>query len=358
MNRAAAAATVRCTHRIRAPVDHLIMQPSDLDQVTTSITTTDAAIVTWYMPLSNLQQVLHRRYQAEQFGEMIHVATAPDGESAVGSTGPTSGCEAIPLGFVTLVVGKNHPNKQTWMERVFDPAPHPTLSLRVAVVDRVHWQRTVWMVNSICRSACWGRIPQKIFSIDLDWKSDVLIDANFNVATEKYDTPYSVQVPNLGFHLTLKDTGRTLLDRETPVVDGFLDNESALRTLALAREVNMQGLGGCVYRQVLWSTPCLPNIAEVTRFEPGDLLKRCFGVDPPAHAEPVAAWLVRQVDRTLVYKMEGEVEDENEPNSATTYGDRSLTERVQKKAMNRYNGFRDDVRRKVYSDIRGQEPPR
>ncbi|SCU65172.1 uncharacterized protein TEOVI_000523000 [Trypanosoma equiperdum] len=347
------AASVRCTHRIRAPLDHLIVRPSDMDQVVTSIRTTDAAIVTWYMPLANLQHILHRRYEAEQFGEIII--------PPVTTQDPTTSADEQnnnPLGFVTLVAGRNYPQKQTWLERVFDPAPHSTLSLRVAVMDRVHWQRTSWMANSICRSICWGRLPQKMFSINLDWKNAVHIDADFDVDADRYNAPYSVHVPGLGFQLTLRDTGRTVLDRETPTVDGFLDNESALHRLALAREVNMQGLGGCVYRQTLWSAPSLPNTAKVMQFQPGELFKRCFGVDPPAHVEPVAAWLVHEVEQTLVYKMEGEVEDENEPNSATTYGDRSLTERVQKKAMNRYNGFRDEVRGKVYSELDGKELPR
>ncbi|ESS68673.1 hypothetical protein TCDM_02618 [Trypanosoma cruzi Dm28c] len=360
-----AAAVARCTRRIRAPLDHLIMSPSDPDQVVTAIRTTDAAIVTWYMPLAELQRVLHRRYEAEQFGEL----TCPSTTSASSSTGQQSpndgtadasdgaGGGTLPLGFLTLVAGRNYPLKQTWLERCFDPAPHPTLSLRVAVMDRIHWQRTAWMANSICRSICWGRLPQKIFSVNLDWKNDVCIDATFDAAADRYTAPYELRVPGLGFHLTLQDTGTTLLDPKSRIVDGFLDNESALHRLSLAREVNMQGLGGSVYRQMLWSTPSLPNNAEVVRFDPGTLFKRCFGVDPPV-AKPVAAWLVQEVEKTLLYRMEGEVEDENDPNSATTYGDRSLTERVQKKAMNRYNGFRDEVRGKVYSDLDGRELPR
>ncbi|ESL10300.1 hypothetical protein TRSC58_01970 [Trypanosoma rangeli SC58] len=360
---ATAAAVARCTRRARAPLDHLIMSPSDPDQVVTAIRTTDAAIVTWYMPLGNLQRVLHRRYEAEQFGELPFSSTTA-ASSLTARQSPSedakdapSADETAPLGFVTLMAGRNYPLKQTWLERCFDPAPHPTLSLRVAVVDRIHWQRTVWMANSICRSICWGRLPQKIFSINLDWQNDVAIDATFDTAADCYTTPYELRVPGLGFHLTLQDTGKTLFDPTSRIVDGFLDNESALHRLALAREVNMHGLGGSVYRQMLWSTPSLPNTAEVLRFDPGTLFKRCFGVDPPV-AKPVAAWLLQEVEKTLLYKMEGEVEDENDPNSATTYGDRSLTERVQKKAMNRYNGFRDEVRGKVYSDIDGKELPR
>ncbi|KEG14463.1 hypothetical protein DQ04_00451020 [Trypanosoma grayi] len=368
MSRVAATAA-RCTRRIRAPLDHLIMRPSDPDQVATAIRTTDAAIVTWYMPLESLQHVLHRRYEAEQFGELL-VSPPPGGAgAAASSSSPKSGEEAaaeptaseenkpVPLGLVTLIAGRNYPAQQTWLERCFDPAPHSTLTLRVSVMDRIHWQRTAWMANSICRSICWGRLPQKIFAINLDWKNEVCIDGIFDASENRYTTPYELRVPGLDFHLTLQDTGKTLFDPNTRVVDGFLDNESALHRLSLAREVNMQGLGGSVYRQMLWSTPSLPNTATVLRFNPGTLFQRCFGADPPV-ATPVSAWLVQEVEKTLLYKMEGEVEDENDPNSATTYGDRSLTERVQKKAMNRYNGFRDEVRGKVYSDIDGKELPR
>ncbi|KAG8348986.1 hypothetical protein TRVL_00203 [Trypanosoma vivax] len=382
---------IRCTHRIRMPLDHLIMRPSDLDQKLTSIRTKDVAIVTWYMPLANLQQVLHRRYEAEQFGE-LSLSVEDDLKSQFGLpeckkggplsslgtegvtksvnnppaeelNGGTTNENPVPLGFVTLVAGRNYPKKQSWLERHLDSAPHPILSLRVAVVDRVHWQRTAWMVQSICPSICWGRIPQKIYSINLDWKNSVRIDAEFDEAVGMYSAPFCLSVPGLNFHLALQDTGRTLLDPETPVVDGFCDNESALHRLSLPREVNMRGLGGSVYRQTLWCTPSLPNIAKVQQFQPGDLFRNCFGADPSTTSEiefarPVAAWLVREVEETLVYTMEGEVEDENEPNSATTYGDRSLTERVQKKAMNRYNDFRHEVRTRVYSDLNGTERPR
>ncbi|KAH9600613.1 hypothetical protein LSM04_005632 [Trypanosoma melophagium] len=366
----AGASLARCTSRIRAPLDHLIMSPSDRDQVTTSIRTTDAAIVTWYMPLANLQPLLHRRYEAEQFGELISSPidttdnkTSSSTKSSTSSSSSAASAEnvdggAVPLGLVTLIAGNNYPTKQTLLERYFDPAPHPTLSLRIAVIDRIHWQRTAWLAQSICRSICWGRLPQRIFSINLDWRSDVSITAKFDSDTGRYATDgYTLRVPALDFCLSLQDTGGSPLDRHSPAVAGFRDNESALHRLALAREVNMAGLGGAVYRQPLWSTPSLPNTAEVRVFEPGELFTRCFGANPPVET-PVAAWLLQSVEETLLYAVEGEVEDENDPNSATTYGDRSLTERVQKKAMNRYNGFRDEVRGKVYADIDGKELPR
>lgn len=416
----AAKAVVRCTRRIRDPLNYLIMQPTDADQITTSIRTTDAAIITWYVPLHSLQHCLHRRYEAEQFGEAIlpRGTTAPTaksltpteeemGKAAAGKAGPSvwktfkpmtapspsssssssamdgenvanqlnnsinaAGETVVPLGLVTMIVGRNIPAKQSRLERWVDPAPHPTLSLRITVMDRIQWQRTSWLVGSICNSLCWGRIPQRIFSVNIDYKSKLFISGGssdglgsaalapltFDHATQRYASPFDIRVPDLGFHLSLEDTGKTLFDPSTRIPDGFLDSESALNRLALAREVNMIGLGGSVYRQALWSSPSMPNVARVVDCQYGDLFNRYFGCSPIG--DPVAVWLVDQVDKTLIYQMEGEVEDENDPNSATTYGDRSLTERVQKKAMNRYNSFRDDVRRKTYSDMSGEELPR
>lgn len=447
---AAGKAAVRCTRRIRDPLNYLVMQPTDPDQVTTSIRTVDAAMVTWYMPLHNLQYCLHKRYEAEQFGELllpkgvaapqakpltptedvVKTAAARHGPSVVpaflrmtaprpsgaappppdgAAAGPSAsfsergaaaadaratssggnqlnnfvneaGETVVPLGLVTMIVGNNIPAKQSWLERMVDPAPHPTLSMRVMVVDRIHWQRTSWLAGSICSSLCWGRLPQRIFSINLDYQNRVYISGGcsaaaeagtsastsaaasvrqplvFDAAQQRYASPYQIDIPGLGFKLKIDDTGKTLFDATSRVVDGFLDNESALHRLALSREVNMLGLGGSVYRQTLWSSPSLPNVGRVVECKFGSLFERYFGCSPVG--DPVATWLVDAVDKTLIYQMEGEVEDENDPNSATTYGDRSLTERVQKKAMNRYNGFRDDVRHKTYSELSGDEVPR
>lgn len=430
--------TIRCTRRIRDPLNYLIMQSTDHDQVSTSIRTTEAAMVTWYVPLHNIQHTLHRRYEAEQFGELLlpkgvappkakpltptqdevvnaaakagpsvipkllmsapmkpasfghqsedsaaASASASSNSKATASSGASSATEdpyladnslnnvtmetgetVVPLGLVTMIVGNNIPAKQSRLEKWLDPAPHPTLSLRAMVMDRIHWQRTSWCVGSVCHSLCWGRLPQRIFSINLDFKNHVVISGGdnhprgpvFNANSQRYTSPFQVEVPGLGFKMVVEDTGRTLFDPTTRVVDGFLENESALHRLALSREVNMLGLGGSVYRQTLWSTPSLPNIGRIVHCEFGQLFERYFGCSPVG--EPVATWLVDEVAKTLIYQMEGEVEDENDPNSATTYGDRSLTERVQKKAMNRYNNFRDDIRNKTYSEMRGDEVPR
>lgn len=363
--RAAIAPTTKCIRRIRCPIDHLIMNPLDMEQVTTRIHTKDVAILTWLFPVNRLQSIMHKRYEAESFHELLavednssdHGAAAPlvDGPALVDSTTPIQPGDK--LGFATLVIGNNIPESQGRLEKWLDPAPHATLSLRISVLDRIHWQRSSWLAGSICNSLCWGRFPKAIFDIPLDWKNEVKIDAKFNAQENKFDH-YRVAVPGHNFSLTLEDTRRTLFEPSTPIVEGFLDNESALRQLALAREVNMSGSGNSVYRQTLWSTPCMPNLAEVTEMKCGSLFQHYLGCAEPVRKQPVAAWLVDAVPETLIYGMEGHVEDENDPNSATTFGERSLVERVQKKAMNRYNDFRDDVRGKTYSDLDGKEMPR
>ncbi|EPY23151.1 hypothetical protein STCU_00285 [Strigomonas culicis] len=249
-------------------------------------------------------------------------------------------------------------------------------------MDRIQWQRTSWLAGSICASWCWGKLPQKIFSINLDYKHPVSIHGGggqpvvFDAAKNQYTSDVQVEVPFHRFKLRLRDTGVSLFNTHIAqhlqrydsrdeaqfrlynrVVDGFLENESAFHRLALSREVNMLGLGGSVYRQTLWSAPALPNLATAVDADAhGTLFQHYFGCDPVGG--PVATWLCHEIPRTFIYQMEGEVEDENDPNSATTYGDRSLTERVQKKAMNRYNDFRSEVRHKTYSDIAGSEVPR
>lgn len=341
----AATVTTRCIRRIRCPIDHLIMNPLDTEQVNARIQTKDVAILTWLFPVHKLQGIIHKRYEAEAFHELMGSGDAQNSPSSE------------KLGFATLVIGNNIPKHQSRLEKWLDPAPHPTLSLRLSVLDRIHWQRTSWLAGSICSSLCWGRFPKAIFDIPLDWKKEVKIDTKFNAEANKFDH-YRVEIPGHNFSVTLRDTERTLFEPNTPIVEGFLDNESALRQLGLAREVNMPGVGNSVYRQTLWSTPCLPNIAEVTELTCGSLFEHYLGCAEPSRKDPVAAWLVDEVPETLIYSMEGHVEDENDPNSATTFGEKSLVERVQKKAMNRYNDFRDDVRGKTYSDLDGQETPR
>ncbi|CAD2218439.1 hypothetical protein, conserved [Angomonas deanei] len=532
---------IRCTRRIRDPLNYLILQPTDLDTVVNRIYTRHAGVFTFYMPLLNIQSILHKRYEAEKVAELIlpkgvapppvrsltlteenvfasvmekqtennnkkeeddsnntqyakflkrmagykgnsakviaklnnanknntlfssfmmsapskeqiyrnennnqvtseeekilakgalpqeagrgkeereaYVHAATDSQYTVNEKGET----IVPLGLVTLIVGENYPligspeessstqnsffdfsKRFSLLQRLFygkiDPLPYTTVSLRCLVVDRIHWQRTSWLAGSICSSYCYGMIPNKIFSIELDYKRPVFINGgeeeeaegkapqtNNNKKKEiqydfekgQYTTPYQVEIPGHDFRLTLQDTGTSLFnvnldwkeekekdsfELHNKVVDGFVENESALHRLGLSREVNMIGLGGSVYRQTLWSTPSLPNIArphpnkKKNSIQYGSLFRHYFGCDPVG--PPVALWLVNEIPQTLIYQMEGEVEDENDPNSATTYGDRSLTERVQKKAMNRYNNFRDDLRGKTYSDIGGEEMPR
>lgn len=331
-----------------------MLQPLDREQVTARIRTNDVVIATWLFPVVTLQNMrVHKRYEVEA----THESVGENGTAAPpsGSSGDENGSPKF--GMVTLLVGNNTPFHQTRLEKWLDPAPHATLSLRVSVMDRIHWQRSAWLAGSVCQSLCWGRIPKTIFNIPLDYKNKVEIDAVFDKSAQIY-TKYQVDVPGYGFSLSLRDTGIPLLSGETPITEGFLDNESALRQLGLQREVNMNGVGNAVYRQPLWSSPSHPNVAEVLDLKCGSLFEYYLGCAEPVSTKPVACWLVDEVEETLIYQMEAQVEDENDPNSATTFGERSLVERVQKKAMNRYTDFRDEIRTKTYSDLEGRELPR
>lgn len=62
---------IRCTRRVRDPLNYMIMQLTDTHQVRNKVRAVDNLIMTWYIPLVNLQQTMHSRYVAEQFGEMI-----------------------------------------------------------------------------------------------------------------------------------------------------------------------------------------------------------------------------------------------------------------------------------------------
>ncbi|EPY15825.1 hypothetical protein STCU_11734 [Strigomonas culicis] len=63
--------TIRCTRRLRDPLQHLILQPTDLSTVQGAVYTRHAVMATFYLPLANLQAVMHRRYEAEQVAELV-----------------------------------------------------------------------------------------------------------------------------------------------------------------------------------------------------------------------------------------------------------------------------------------------
>lgn len=323
--------------RVRAPLDYLNMRALDTSQVVNTMSTKHVALVSWMMPVGALRTGIHKRFEVEAFAE------APNGD------------EKMPMGLVTLMLGQNIPSKTNFFERLVDPGPHYSMALRISTMDRVHWQRSIWCNHSVCKSIFWGKAPHDIYGLDIEFNSPVVIDAQFDKEAGKY-SKYTAKVEKYGLEIELEDTGVPMLDPSIPTVPGFLDNESALKNIGMSREVCMKGVGGCVYRQTLWSTPSLPNNAKVVKCDVSGYFMERFGHAP--EFGPVSAWLLDEVPETKVYQMEAQIESENDPNTATYFGDKALHERVQKKAMNRYNDFRDNVRTRSYSDIEGTEMPR
>jgi hypothetical protein len=182
------------------------------------------------------------------------------------------------------------------------------------------------------------------------------IDTTFDDNQSRYEK-FTVAIPEMDFSIEVEDTGNTIFDKDVPVVDGFVDNESALRYLAVQREVNLMGVAGQVFRQPMWSTPVLPNVARVTSCNFGIFFERfCNEVNPVG--DPVAAWLVREVPETVLMLVEGGVEDEMNDFDASNRSQKAIGERVQRRALNRYNNFRETIRRRAYSDIKQTEAPR
>jgi hypothetical protein len=195
--------------------------------------------------------------------------------------------------------------------------------------------------------------------MNVDFKNPVKISADFNKEKDKYNN-YSVEIPGLGFSMSLEDTGRTVLDPRTPLIEGFADNESALRHLGLIHELTFFGFGSILYRQALWSSPVLPNVANLTAMESGKLLSKFLGEDcpPPIGGAPIAAWLLDEVPETKIYELESHQENENYHDSTTYVGEREYTRRVETKAMRRHFKFQQAVRSRAVADIHGRELPR
>lgn len=331
--------SIRVTRRVRSVIDYLAMQSFDSATIVNNIHTSHSALLAFYVPLANLQNRTHRRFEVERFAEWT----------------PPQSSVAVPLGLATVLVGVNKPQVSTLLDRWLDPGPYPCLNVRIVVIDRVQWQRTVWAAHSICKSLCWGRLPQKLYGISMDYQHPVHVDSEFDATLGHY-TKYVATVPGRGVHIELEDTKVPLLTRGNRVVDGFLDNESALKVLGLGREVVMRGIGGECYRQPLWSTPTHPNLAKPVKVEVTKLFEDVFDCAPVG--DPIVSWLVDEVPNTQIFQIEGQIEEENDAFQSVKVGERMLVERVQKKAQNRYNAFRDDVRAKAYSELRGEELPR
>jgi len=320
----------RCVRRVRAPFDAISMQAKDLDKVVTCCSTADICILAWLLPQPVLQRLVHRRYDVETIFE-----TDAQG----------------PLGIVSIAAGRSTPKQQSTLERFLDPPPHQVLSVRLNVVDKFVWQRTHWSVTSLSSSKSFGLFPQRAFGA-LHTPHPVQITSSFDTTNNRFDK-YEVCIPGLNFFVSLKDLNRTVLDG--PIVEGFLDNESALKLIGHPFELNYRGVSGSIYRQPMWITPFSPNVAEVMQLETGTFFKDIFGEEPVG--APLCAWLVDRVPETKIYQAESQAEFENDEYHLTSQP-RGAQVRVQRRATNRYESFRDGLRRRAYSDINEEEAPR
>lgn len=374
--------TLRLVRRAKASIDHLVMQPLDVNTLTSSFRAAHVSMLCFFVPAAALQEKLHKRYEVEV------IAEDPNGTS---------------YGVATLVTSLIHPltPRRSLLERIWDPPPFGSVSFNIMSVDRTHWQRSSWCQATYINSLSFGRLPRSLFGLN-NHLHTVSVDAQFDEKTQTY-TRYNVQVEGQRLRFGLQDTGLGLLDPRTPVVPGFLDNESALRALGMRSEVVMRGHGGLLYRQPMWSSLVHPNravLAEGQAFvkvvsewakssDPTDgeagavplskpappqvakdaasddagalsrygLIGEVFNCPPPT--APFAAWLVDEVPCVNLQQIEAHIEDENDPASGThNAGEKGLQDRIQRRAMNRYVSFRDEVRSKAYSDIEGTELPR
>jgi hypothetical protein len=318
--------------RVRSPIDYLVMQPLDNEFVHATVSSKHVGMVHWFVPAAVLQQKVHNRYEVESF------AADADGTE---------------YGIMSMVTCSTTPWEQGRFQKLIDPAPHHTMSFKISVVDRVHWQRSSWQNCGFTSSKYFGRMPSWVYGIDI-LPNAVNISGDFNEEKGKYDR-YEVSMPSKEFSFALEDQGQRLLDPKTRTVDGFVDNESALRVLFMHRESLMHGVGGVVHRQPMWSSCMEPSVASLKSIDK-KFLQTLFNFD--FEEPPVAVWMFHEVPETRIYTAETHVEDENDPASATHSGEKSLHNRVQQKAINRYHDFKDEVRGKTYSDINGTELPR
>ena len=331
---------LKLTKRVRCAIDHYVMAPLDVDQVHAAARGTDVALVSWFVPQKKLSFGVHRRYEVETF------AVDDDG---------------VEYGILTMAAGLSHPHSAVEvLDRAFGDrggAAHGVVSFRTCVTDRTFWQRTCWNMYTHTASAAWGAAARKNYGVDVR-DDPVSVRAVFDKDAGRYAS-YELSVPTAGLRLGLRDTGKELLHYKSPVVPGFVENESALRLLGLLPETVQTGSGGCVMRQPMWCSAINPNVAEVVDFEPGEVLLDYLKVGKEDFGEPITAWLQDEIPVQVIYTPELGVETENEPGTASTMGEeRQFLTRTTFKGMKRQQQFMDDVRSKTYADIEGKEEPR
>lgn len=321
--------------RIICHFDELCLRPTDIQTVTNVVTSKNVGLISFLIPSKNLQELVHPRYEVEDLAFDQSTGTA--------------------YGLLTCITSQfsvqDEKSKKSLFNRLFEPEWIGQLVLKTSVVDRHTWNRTAWHFRSYLKSPQWQDFPQKVYGIDLR-SAKVDFNAKFNKEQNKFDC-YSSAVPEIDFNLELEDTGTSVLDPEARCVNGFVDNESALRVIAMHRESLMRGNEGTCFRTGVFSTPVIPNIAEVKSFNIGRKVCDLFDLaedEFPSEA-PLCAWCVKEVPKTLVYQCESMIEDENEEHNWTDQNEKTYNDRALRRTMNRNEDMRDEIRFKAYRDI-------
>lgn len=348
--------------RILSHFDSLALAPTDLTTIQSTTTSHNVALVSWLLPVGRLQQLVHSRFEVETI--------ARDNEDT-------------PYGLLTMVSSQFElPNteRRTLYERMTEPKVVTQVVYKTSVVDRQHWHRTAWTFFSASSSALWARNPRKLYGIDIDLFNVKITAPKFDEERSCYggagelteeekkgaakqsnnrDSYYTLEVPDDGLKLSLKDSGRNLFDHRVRVTDGFVDNESALRVVGMHRESIMWGHEGSLVRQPAWSTPILPNTASLVpaTFSPGRSMSERFGIaqeDFPT--TPLVCWLVQRIPKTYIYAVESMIEEENDMSGGwSSQGEQPFQDRVQKRAQNRYDVFKGELRSRVYEDLKDEQ---
>eukprot|EP00760_Papus_ankaliazontas_P033862 PhM_4_TR6767/c0_g1_i1/m.31778 len=325
---------------IRCPLDWSVIAPFDKKHVMSRFTARHHAVINYTVDPRYIEKYFHSRFTSEAFTD-------------------TNGAEHA---FVSVVISHTEVPKQHmgFVQRMIDPGPFPCVSYRALIQDKVVWKRTTWQFGTFLDSLYYSRIPRTVYGLPL-FNAPVSIDTVFDdrrVAYSKFHV-HSPGEKGIGaIDISLEDLGVGLLDGNAPVLDGFDNNESAFAALGIPAEYVTRGEGNWVYRQASQCTPFCPNLANVVGTPQIPYLTESLGL-PIDTATPHSAWVQDEVHDLQSLMIEAHVEDDNEPNSGSNMAGASgpsggIHDRIQRKAMNRAERMKSDIRQKVYADNEGK----
>lgn len=322
------------------------MQAVDVRQVVARVHSRHASFVSWLVPLDLLHQHVHPRYT---------VATVAEHPSAG------------PMGLITVaasvdipVPSSTHSWVRTLRQRLFSgDASLRSVAVHALVFDNVHWKYTSWLLASYVTptNPFFARFPAASLGYP-QYRTDIRIRAVFDSTRRQYAN-YALEMPQFATRVELEDTGLNLLHPNTPIADGFDNNESALSALALEDEYITYNSQICVTRLPRWVAPFTPNAAKPVTMEAKGLLTHALlgNKAPLPPAFPVtlhSCWLQDGIQETLFYRPETALEDEHDSFNASNAMGRFIDKRIQAKCRARYLAHRDKLRQEAYAQLRRQ----